>query len=66
MAKEIIVDISPAGTVTVDVTGFTGKGCTKATEQLELVIGGLGGKKRKEKPEYHAPTGTNSKTKLVF
>ncbi len=66
MAKEITIDISPAGSASIDVKGFTGKGCTKATEQLEMVLGGTGGKKRKEKPEYYAPTGTKTGTKLTF
>ena len=66
MAKEIIIDISPAGSVSVEAQGFSGKGCTKATEQIELVLGGLGGKKRKEKPEFYAPAGSKSSNKLTF
>jgi len=66
MTKEIVIDISPAGSVSVEANGFKGKGCAKATEQIELVLGGQGGRKRKEKPEYFAPTGSNTKNKLAF
>ena len=40
MAKTIIVDISPAGNVTIDAQGFTGEECVKATEQIEIALGG--------------------------
>ena len=52
--EKIVIDISPAGGVTIDAQGFKGKSCTKATEQIELVLGG-GAVKRKEKPSYYAP-----------
>lgn len=62
----VVVDISPAGSVTVDAKCFTGTGCAKATEQIEQVLGG-GQVKRKKKPEYHAPAATGKQqNKLVF
>ena len=54
MAKTIIVDISPAGNVTIDAQGFTGEECVKATEQIEIALGGE--MKRDTKPEFHAPS----------
>ncbi len=66
MAEEITVDISPAGNVKIEATGFTGNGCAKATEQIELVLGGAS-RKRKEKPEFHMPSSTNQNiTKQTF
>jgi hypothetical protein len=64
--KTITIDITPAGTVTVDAQGFQGCGCAEATEQIELILGG-GQRKRKEKPEYYAPAATGQQTnKLTF
>lgn len=54
MAQTIAVDISPAGTVVIEANGFRGAGCEKATEQLELVLGG-GAAKKDRKPEYSLP-----------
>lgn len=54
MAELVIIDISPAGSVKLDAQGFRGASCTKATEQLELVLGG-GNAKKKRKPEYSLP-----------
>ena len=33
--QQVIVEISPAGSIKVDAQGFKGKGCEKATEQIE-------------------------------
>lgn len=64
--EEIIIDISPGGGVKIDAKGFTGKSCTEATEQIELVLGG-GTVKRKDKPEYYAPPETTRQsTKTSF
>jgi hypothetical protein len=54
----IKVDISPAGNIKIEAEGFIGAGCAKATEQIELVLGG-GTAKKTPKPEYYmaAPVG---------
>ncbi len=64
--KQIVIDISPAGSVNIDAQGFNGVGCAKATEQIEIAIGGAGLRKSKKKPEYHAPSGQNQANKLSF
>lgn len=65
MPEEIIIDISPAGGIKIEAQGFTGSACAKATEQIEIVLGG--GAKRKEKPEFSMPPLANSQnTKLTF
>jgi hypothetical protein len=50
--KQIEVIVSPDGEVTIDVVGFKGQGCEKATKALEEAMGITG--KRNRKPEYHA------------
>lgn len=62
----VVVDISPAGSVTVDAKCFQGSNCAKATEQIEIVLGGGGKKTKKKKPEYHAPAGAKQTNKLTF
>lgn len=52
--KQIIVNVSPAGNVVIDAVGFKGKGCAKATEQIEIMLGGEA--KKDTKPEYSLPT----------
>jgi len=64
--KQIVIDISPAGSVKVDAQGFKGVGCDKATEMIEVAIGGAGAKKSKKKPEYYTPTGQSNQNKNVF
>lgn len=49
------IEVSPAGSVTIDAQCFTGAGCAKATEQIEIVLGGGAAKSKKKKPEYFAP-----------
>ncbi len=62
----IIIDISPAGGIKIDVDGFKGKACAKATEQIELVLGG-GAVKRKEKPDYYAsPVSSTQIGRMTF
>jgi len=51
--KQIVVDISLAGDVKVDLTGFKGKSCTKVTEQIQIALGGAA--KVDKKPEYDLP-----------
>ena len=63
----IVVDISPAGSVTIDAKCFSGSGCGKATEQIEIVLGGGAAKRSKKKPEFYAPAaGGKVGTKLTF
>ena len=57
MPQTIVVNVSAAGSVNIDAQGFTGKGCEKATQNLELVLGG-GVKKQDKKPEYYMPAST--------
>lgn len=63
--EQVIVNISRAGSVTIDAEGYTGTSCASATEQLELVLGG-GSRKRETKPEYHMPAGQQASNKLTF
>lgn len=63
----IVVDVSPSGSVTVDAKCFSGSGCGKATEQIEIVLGGGASKTKKKKPEFHAPAaGGKATNKLTF
>jgi len=66
MAKQIVIDISPAGSVKIDAQGFNGVGCSKATEMIEVAIGGAGIRKSTKKPEYYVPSGQNNQNKNVF
>jgi hypothetical protein len=54
MSAEIVIDISPAGNVKIEANGFTGSSCAKATEEIELALGGAASRKRAPKPEYYA------------
>ena len=62
----VTVDISPAGTVTMDAQNFKGGACAKATESIEIALGGAGVKKKTKKPEFFAAPGTQNKNKLTF
>lgn len=62
--KTMIIDISPSGEVTIEAKGFTGNSCAKATEQIEIMLGGEA--KKTKKPEFYAPMSTQQGTKLVF
>jgi len=64
--QSITVDISPAGSVNIEANGFNGCGCTEATQQIELVLGGGVAKKSSPKPEAFAPATTNQASKLSF
>lgn len=66
MAKQVTIDISPAGSVRVEAQGFQGVGCDKATEMIEVAIGGAGTKKKTKKPEYYVPGGQSNHNKNVF
>lgn len=62
MTRQIVIDIGPDGTVKIDAQGFQGGACAKATEQLELVLGGGARKTKKDyKPEFYNPAGTHHK-----
>lgn len=58
MSEEIIVKIAPDGATHIEANGFTGVSCNEATERLEIMLGGIGGKTKdkKFKPEYSLPT----------
>lgn len=62
---QILIDISPTGDIKIDAQGFQGTSCAKATEQIELVLGGQEVKKD-PKPEYYVPAGNSNTTKLTF
>ena len=64
--KTITVEITPAGSVKIDVAGFNGVGCAKATEHLEVVLGGNGSKSKKKKPEFFSPASNQAGNKLTF
>jgi len=62
----ITIEISPAGTVTIDAQNFKGGACAKATESIEIALGGTGPKKSKKKPEFFQSPSTANKNKLTF
>lgn len=63
--QQIVVDISPAGNVTLDAQGFRGDQCEKATQHIEIVLGG--GMQRKRKDDYYKPPlATGQDHKLTF
>jgi len=64
--KQIIIDITPAGSVKIDAKCFVGQDCAKATEQIEIVLGGAGSRKKKKKPEFFASPSTKTGQKLTF
>lgn len=39
MAKEIIVEATPSGDVTISVNGVKGKSCKELTKKLEAALG---------------------------
>lgn len=63
--QRIIIDITPAGSVSIDAQGFQGRACEQATQEIELVLGG-GAVKRNPKPEYHAPATSHAGNRLTF
>ncbi len=65
MSKELVIDISPAGTVKIEAKGFQGQGCAKATEQIEIALGGVAAKK-KPKPEFYQTPNSNQSVKRTF
>lgn len=65
-AKQVIVDISPAGNVKIEAANFQGVGCDKATEAIELALGGNAPKKKTPKPERYASAGVKAGNKNCF
>ncbi len=66
MAKQIVIDISAAGSVKMDAQGFNGVGCEKATQAIEIAINGEVVKSKKKKPEYYSGAGGTTQNKNVF
>lgn len=64
MSKTILINVSAGGEVSIDAQGYRGASCEKATEQIELMLGGEA--KRTKKPEYFMPASNQQGTKLVF
>lgn len=64
--QQVVVEITPAGSIKVDAKGFKGQGCQKATEQIEIALGGAGVKSKKKKPEFFAAPSTKAGTKQTF
>ena len=64
MEKNIVISITPAGSVNIEANGFQGCGCTEATEKIELVLGG--GQKKTPKPEMYAPANTGHTVRNAF
>lgn len=52
MSKSIDIIVSPNGDISIESTGFKGKGCEKATLAIEAALGTV--TNRKKKPEYHS------------
>ncbi len=61
--QQVIVTVSPAGTVQIDAKGFKGNSCEKATEQLHVVLGGAAVDK-KRKPDFFATNTAGNKATL--
>ncbi|MCF1459295.1 MAG: DUF2997 domain-containing protein [Shewanella sp.] len=57
--KEVIIDVSARGEVSIEANGFQGSECTKATERIRVALNGTVDKDDK-KPEFYAQiTGDN-------
>ena len=65
MQKQVVIDISAAGSVKIDVVGCTGEECAKATADIELVLGGQA--TQAKKPEFfQPPTSTAAQIRQQF
>ncbi len=65
MQKQVIIDINPAGSVKIDVVGCTGAECAKATEDIEIALGGPVAQKKK--PDYfQSPASTAAQIRQQF
>lgn len=49
--KQVLINVSATGEVTIEAVGFKGQACTKATEAIEKALGMPG--KRTHKPEFY-------------
>jgi hypothetical protein len=52
--KEIIIEVTPDGSIKIDSVGFVGAECAKATKFLEDALGTVASNKKK--PEYFSKT----------
>lgn len=59
MNRRIIVRVSPTGMITVEATGFKGKGCEAATKAIEDALGKPGTRTRKRDFWRQDTTGKN-------
>lgn len=66
MSEQIVIDISPAGSVKIDAVGFKGQGCSIATKQIEIALGGAKAGGKKKKPEFFQPSGSGQTVKRTF
>lgn len=64
--QKIVVDIAPDGTVSLDAQCFVGQDCAKATEQIEIMLGGVGKKSDTKKPEFYQQPGIGQQVKRTF
>lgn len=53
MKNQILVEVAPDGTVTIEAVGYRGKACEKATAAIEKALGVV--KSSKTKYEYYQP-----------
>jgi hypothetical protein len=58
MDRELLIDISAAGSVKIEAVNCTGDECVKLSEPIEIVLGGV--QVRKEKPEYYQNPGVST------
>jgi hypothetical protein len=62
MKRTIEIIIGTTGELQIDVVGFKGPDCEKATRFLEEALGVIG--RKVKKPEYHQSITTSSQQKL--
>lgn len=66
MSKQIVVEIDQYGTVHMDAQGFTGNACERATETIEIALGGGEQASKKKKPEYYRSALAENMIKRTF
>jgi hypothetical protein len=64
--KQVIIDITAAGSVKIDVVGCTGAECAKATEDIEIALGGQVASSKKKPDYYQAPASTAAQIHRQF
>ena len=63
--QQVVVTVTPAGSVKIDAIGFKGGACEKATDQLHGVLGGYAqAGRKKRKPDFFATTGQKANNQL--